>query len=42
MPVEGEASDTLFFGVSASAHLGLGGHVKIGWDANEFMSILNE
>ena len=43
-PIEGELSQTegTFFGVSGEAHLGVGGHYCIGWDVNEFLSILEE
>lgn len=41
-PLEGELSDGLFIGASVEAHIGLGGHFTIGWDANEFWRLLSE
>jgi len=41
-PIEGNLSQDLFVGISVEAHLGVGGHVTIGWDAKEFWRILTE
>ena len=41
-PFEGNLSPGLFIGISAEAHIGLGGHFTIGWDATEFWQILTE
>ena len=41
-PIEGNLSQGLFIGISAEAHIGVGGHFTIGWDATEFWRILTE
>jgi hypothetical protein len=39
-PIEGNLSSDLFIGINAEAHLGVGGHLIIGWDVSEFLKIL--
>lgn len=41
-PIEGTLSDSLFIGISIEGHVGVGGHITIGWDLNEFWRILTE
>ena len=40
--IRASTSNNLFIGISAEAHLGVGGHLTIGWDANKFWEILTE